>query len=78
MPRAVKQHLVQRPDGRFRCKFKGKEFYGSTEEEAFAARDMYIQSLKKGSLETTSVSDYALPWLKRTYPSVADCTTGGK
>ena len=77
MPRAVKQHLVRRPDGRYRCKYKGKDFYGSTEEEAFAARDAFIAKSGKGSLSRTTVSDYSLPWLKRTYPSVADSTYEG-
>ena len=36
MPR---QTLKQRPDGRFRCKYKGLEFYGSTQSEALAARE---------------------------------------
>ena len=77
MPRAVKQHLIQRSDGRYRCKYKGKDFYGSTEEEAFAARDAFIGKLDKGSINRTTVSDFAIPWLKRTYPSVADSTYEG-
>ena len=77
MPRAVKQHLIQRPDGRYRCKYKGREFYGLTEEEAFAARDAFIGNLGKGSLTRTTVSEFAIPWLKRTYPSVADSTYEG-
>ena len=80
MPRPVKQHLIQRPDGRFRCKYKGKEFYGMSEDEALDARKAYIERLssRKGSLATpTTVTEYALPWLKRTYPSVADSTYAG-
>ena len=77
MPRAVKQHLVQRPDGRYRCKYKGKDFYGQTEEEAFAARDAFIAKSGKGSLSHSTVSEFAIPWLKRTYPSVADSTYEG-
>lgn len=75
MPRAVKQHLVKRPDGRYRCKYKGKEFYGNTEAEAFAARDLYKQNL--GTITELTVSDYALPWLERTYPTVKANTYAG-
>lgn len=78
MPRAVKQHLVQRPDGRYRCKYKGKEFYGNTEQEAFEARKDYIDSLNNGEVFTpVTVTDYALPWLKRTYPAVKQSTYAG-
>lgn len=77
MPRAVKQHLVQRPDGRYRCKYKGKDFYGSTEEEAFAARDRYIGFVTKHQCMPMSVTNYALPWLKRTFPAVSDSTYQG-
>lgn len=77
MPRAVKQHLVARADGRYRCKYKGKEFYGNSEDEAFAARDAYIRNLQKGSFTPTTVTDYALPWLKITYPAVSDSTYQG-
>lgn len=77
MPRAVKQHLVQRPDGRYRCKYKGKDFYGSTEEEAFAARDAYINNLNNSNqLKTTqtTVAEYAIPWLTRISVTASDST----
>ena len=75
MPRPVKQHLVQRPDGRYRCKYKGKEFYGRTEDEAFAARDWYIKCASTGTLITPiTVNDYAIPWLKRISVSASDST----
>lgn len=77
MARPAKQHLVKRPDGRYRCFYMGKAFYGGTEREAFAARDAYIRKLKADALTPTTVSDYALPWLERTYPSVADSTYTG-
>ena len=77
MPRPVKQTLVQRSDGRYRCKYKGKEFYGNTQEEALAARDVYKGQCRSVSLTRVTVSDYALPWLKRTYPSVSDRTYAG-
>ena len=78
MPRAVKQHLVQRPDGRYRCKYKGKDFYGNSEQEAFAARQAYIDSLSTGTIDApVSVAEYALPWLERTYPAVKNSTYAG-
>lgn len=77
MPRAVKQHLVKRADGRYRCKYKGKEFYGDSEEEAFAARQAYISSIGKDFVTPTTVADYAIPWLKVTYPAVKDSTYQG-
>lgn len=77
MPRAVKQHLVQRADGRYRCKYKGKEFYGNTEQEALDARDAYIRSLGQKVITQKTVTEYAIPWLKRTFPSVKDSTKAG-
>ncbi len=41
MDRQKKQHLKQRADGRYRCAYNGKQFYGNTEAEALAARDEY-------------------------------------
>lgn len=77
MPRPVKQHLVQRADGRYRCKYKGKEFYGDSEDEAFALRQAYIDSLGKGAVTPTTVAEYAIPWLRITYPAVKDSTYQG-
>lgn len=74
--RQKKPHLKQRKDGRYRCKYKDMAFYGRTEEEAFALRDEYIRSQRKG-FNRLSVSEYALPWLKRTYPEVSDSTYTG-
>lgn len=74
--RQKKPHLKQRKDGRYRCKYKDMVFYGRTEEEAFSLRDEYIRSQRKGFNRLT-VSEYALPWLKRTYPEVSDSTYTG-
>lgn len=65
MPRAKKQHLKQRKDGRFKCVHKGKPFMGRTEDEAFAKRDEYIQQLARQEYieKSPTVSDYALQWL---------------
>lgn len=77
MPREKKLTLKRRKDGRYRCVYHGLQFYGSTPEEAFAARDEYKLSSLKGFSGRSTVSEYALPWLKRSYPSVADSTYTG-
>lgn len=77
MPREKKPTLKRRKDGRYRCVYHGLQFYGATPEEAFAARDEYKVTSQKGFSGRSTVSDYALPWLKRSYPSVADSTYTG-
>ncbi|MCR5565989.1 MAG: hypothetical protein K6F61_03995 [Clostridiales bacterium] len=74
MPRAIKQHLEKRSDGRYRCKYKGKEFYGRSEEEAFAARQAYIDSLSGEKITPTTVTEYAIPWLTRFSVASSDAT----
>lgn len=77
MPREKKPTLKRRKDGRYRCVYHGMQFYGNTPEEAFAARDEYKLSAQKGFSSWSTVTEYALPWLKRSYPSVADSTYTG-
>lgn len=77
MPRQKKERLKRRKDGRYKCKYHDLQFYGKTPEEAFALRDEYIRNKERGAFAKQTVSDYALPWLKRTYPSVADSTYTG-
>ena len=76
MPREKKPTLKRRKDGRYRCVYHGLQFYGNTPDEAFAARDEYKRNEQKGFARQT-VSEYALPWLKRTFPTVADSTYAG-
>ena len=77
MPRAKKPHLKRRKDGRFCCKYHGIPFYSyESDEEALALRQQYIDEEKKG-FKRQKVHEYALPWLKRTYPAVADSTYQG-
>lgn len=45
MPRAK---LKQRTDGRFRCWYKGKQFYGQTMKQAYAKRDAYKRAVEGG------------------------------
>ena len=78
MPREKTPTLKRRKDGRYKCVYHGMQFYGDTPDEAFAARDAYKISEKKGFSRQT-VEDYALPWLDRAYPkgSVAITTYNG-
>lgn len=79
MPRAKKQHLTKRADGRYRCKYKGVEFYGWTEEEALQARDEYkkMESMTDVYRSSVTVSEYALKWLPRSHPTVSEATYRG-
>lgn len=77
MPREKKLRLKKRSDGRYRCKYHEMYFYGATPEEAIAARDEYKQNELLGTVKQQTVSEYALPWLKRTYPKVANSTYTG-
>jgi integrase len=77
MPRQKKPTLKKRKDNRYKCKYHGKQFYGSSPEEAFARMEEYKRNEKAGLVRQPSVSDYALPWLKRTFPTVADTTYTG-
>lgn len=63
MPRQI---LKQRADGRYRCKYKGMEFYGNTQAEALAAREAYKRQETRGltrRAESQTVMEYALKWL---------------
>ena len=75
MPREKKPHLKKRKDNRYKCKYHGKQFYSTiSPEDAYAQRDEYKRREKAGLLNRQTVSDYALPWLERTFPEVADTT----
>lgn len=77
MPRQKKQTLKKRKDGRYCCKYHDVFFYGSTPEEALAAREEYKRNEQTGSVKKLTVTEYALPWLRRSYPSVSDSTYTG-
>lgn len=79
MPRIKKQRLKKRTDGRYCCKYHGIQFMGWTEDEALRAREDYKQQeanrdLLKGRL---TVAEFALPWLPRAHPTVAQSTYTG-
>lgn len=79
MPRPKKQHLTKRADGRYRCYYHGKYFYGCTEEEAFQARDEYKEAEASGNIYRPDVTvlEYALKWLPIARPTIADSTYRG-
>lgn len=78
MPREKKVHLKRRKDNRFRARYHGKEFYSSiSQEDADRKRSEYKEAEKIGMLKKSSITDYALPWIKRTFPDVADSTYTG-
>ena len=78
MPREKKVHLKRRKDKRFRARYHGKEFYSYiSQEDADAKRQAYKEQEKTGIMLKQTVSSYALPWLRRTFPKVADSTYTG-
>lgn len=79
MPRVKKQHLKQRPDGRYACRYKGEWFYGYTEEEALQAREDYKQAEKNGDplRPSVTVAEYASTWLPIARASVSESTYTG-
>ena len=63
MPRAT---LKRRPDGRYVTRYKGQDFYGNTQSEAFAARDAYRKMLEQGMKREAlgvTVQEYAYRWV---------------
>lgn len=79
MPRQKKQHLKQRPDGRFVAYYHGKPFYGKSEDEALALREAFKRSELTGEAynRTVTVFEYGTKWLKIAHPAVSDSTFKG-
>lgn len=68
-----KQTLKRRADGRYACKYQGKFFYGSTQSEAFRARDEYKKTLAtREALSSPKVAEYAAGWLPVHKSEVSD------
>lgn len=77
MPRQKKQHLKQRKDGRFACRYKDLWFYGDTEDEALDARDEYKRQEASGAFRYTAsptLNEYAKKWLPIAKPNVRAST----
>lgn len=59
--------LKQRADGRYRCAYKGKAFYGNTQAEAYRKRDEYRRMIEAGlrrEADGLTVHDYAMQWVQ--------------
>lgn len=79
MPRPKKQHLKQRKDGRYCCRYKNLQFMGNSEEEALQAREEYKRMERAGELSAVhgpTVGEYATKWLPRAKVGVSDQTYG--
>lgn len=65
MPRAKRQHLKRRSDGRYACRYKDKWFMGYTEDEALSAREEYKRQEQAGEAvrSNPTVAEYAAKWL---------------
>lgn len=65
MPRAKKQELTQRKDGRYCCRYKDKWFMGKSDTEALQKRKDYIDKERQGAYtgKYPLVSDYSIKWL---------------
>ena len=74
MSRQKKQQLKKRSDGRYTCKYHGIQFYGSSPDEALAARDEYKRQEAAGEYkrENPTVADYAEKWLPLHKSDVSD------
>ena len=77
MPRQKKPDLKKRSDGRFKCKYHGKQFYGNSPDEAVAKMEEYKRLERAGIINKATVADYAVPWLIRTYPEASKSTKTG-
>lgn len=70
-----KQKLTQRTDGRYKCKYKGKQFYGATQREAQQKRDEYRRMIEAGMHANSTdmtVRQYAHKWITTHKASVSD------
>lgn len=78
MPREKKPQVKKRKDGRYMVKYKGQFFYSTiSSDDAYAQKEEYKRLERAGLIKQSTVTDYALPWLERTYPAVVDSTYTG-
>lgn len=69
--------LTVRSDGRYRCKYKNKYFYGATQKEAYEKRDAYrrmIEAGLKAEADGLTVQAYAKKWVQVYKSHVSDQT----
>ena len=59
--------LTKRADGRFKCNYGSKQFYGKTKAEAERKRDAWIDDEKAGlnhDMENMTFREYAMTWIE--------------
>ena len=69
MPRAKKQVLKRRRDGRYACRYKSQWFYADSQEECLRLRDEFKEAERRGLVAVYFVREYAAQWLNRTFPN---------
>lgn len=75
MPRAKKQHLKKRADGRYACRYKDHFFYGATEDEALAQRAAFVAAETAGNqnvLVSPLLKDYTATWFPVAFGALSD------
>ena len=77
MPRAKKQKLKKRPDGRYACRYHNQWFYSADPETCLRQREEFKAAEKRGIAASYFVKDYAESWLVRSHPEVAPSTMAG-
>lgn len=77
MPRAKKQKLKKRPDGRYACRYHNQWFYSTDPETCLRQREEFKAAEKRGIAAIYFVKDYAESWLVRSHPEVAPSTMAG-
>ena len=69
MPRAKKQVLKKRADGRYACRYKDQWFYSTDHDDCLRQREEFKRAEQAGIVSMYFVREYAAAWLKRTYPN---------
>lgn len=77
MPRAKKQKLKKRPDGRYTCRYHNQWFYSTDPDDCLRQREQFIAQQKRGVAMVYFVREYAENWLDRFYPNIAPSTRKG-
>ena len=77
MPRAKKQKLKKRPDGRYACRYHGQWFYSYDNDDCLRQREQFIEQERRGVLRAYFVREYAENWFERSYPNICPSTKRG-
>lgn len=77
MGRPKKQHLKQRKDGRYACRYKDQWFYSYDPDDALEQREEYKRLEKQGIIDDMYVQEYSEKWIDRAFPEISDSTKNG-